>query len=128
MTVVQPMGSLLWESKTRPVSAPDSALTVVAHVPIQTQQAQNVLRILGENPVGFRSCLSLYLITKKLFVFVVVIFSRTVLCYVDFKGQRNEVGVATVVYFYSNGRFAYSFSNNMKSPVTVSFMPINFGN
>ena len=33
------MGSLLSESKTRPVSAPDSALTVVAHVPIQTQQA-----------------------------------------------------------------------------------------
>lgn len=47
------MGSLLSESKTRPVSAPDSALTVVAHVPIQTQQAQNVLRIKSEARAGF---------------------------------------------------------------------------
>ena len=47
------MGSLLSESKTRPVSAPDSALTVVAHVPIQTQQAQNVLRINSEARAGF---------------------------------------------------------------------------
>ena len=47
------MGSLLSESKTRPVSAPDSALTVVEHVPIQTQQAQNVLRINSEARAGF---------------------------------------------------------------------------
>ena len=47
------MGSLLSESKTRPVSAPDSALTVVAHVPIQTQQAQNALRINSEARAGF---------------------------------------------------------------------------
>ena len=47
------MGSLLWESKTRPVSAPDSALTVVAHVPIQTQQVQIDLRISGENRASF---------------------------------------------------------------------------
>ena len=48
------MGSLLSESKTRPVSAPDSALTVVAHVPIQTQQAHNDLRVIGENRASLR--------------------------------------------------------------------------
>ena len=48
------MGSLLSESKTRPVSAPDSALTVVAHVPIQTQQTQNDLRMIGENRASLR--------------------------------------------------------------------------
>ena len=53
------MGSLLWESKTRPVSAPDSALTVVAHVPIQTQQAQNDFRIRGENRADFWVCMDL---------------------------------------------------------------------
>ena len=51
------MGLLLSESKTRPVSAPDSALTVVAHVPIQTQQAQNALRITGEDRAGFWVCM-----------------------------------------------------------------------
>ena len=48
------MGSLLSESKTRPVSAPDSALTVVAHVPIQIQQTQNDLRMIGENRASLR--------------------------------------------------------------------------
>ena len=51
------MGSLLSESKTRPVSAPDSALTVVAHVPIQTQQAHNDLRINSEARAGFWVCM-----------------------------------------------------------------------